>query len=81
MIDEPISAPLTARTPATVASMAAARRQQQKPRITVSYDGTNIRDVIAAFATFSGRTIVVGKDVEGKLAHPITLIRLAYGLA
>lgn len=71
VIDEPISAPLTARTPATVASMAAARRQQQKPRITVSYDGTNIRDVIAAFATFSGRTIVVGKDVEGNVTADI----------
>ena len=63
--------PLTARTPATVSSMAAARRQQQKPRITVSYDGTNIRDVIAAFATFSGRTIVVGKDVSGDVTADI----------
>jgi len=57
--------------PATVSSMAAARRQQQKPRITVSYDGTNIRDVIAAFATFSGRTIIVGKDVSGDVTADI----------
>ena len=63
--------PLTARMPATVSSMAAARRQQQKPRITVSYDGTNIRDVIAAFATFSGRTIIVGKDVSGDVTADI----------
>lgn len=63
--------PLTARTPATVSSMAAARRQQQKPRITVSYDGTNIRDVIAAFAAFSGRTIVVGRDVAGDVTADI----------
>ncbi len=69
---DPSSAPLTARTPATTASMAAARRQQQKPRITVSYDGTNIRDVIAAFATFSGRTIVVGKDVDGNVTADIS---------
>ena len=40
-------------------------QQQQKPRITVSYDGIDIVDVIAAFATFSGRTIVVGKEVSG----------------
>jgi type IV pilus assembly protein PilQ len=62
---------LTPRRPATVASVNAARRQQQKPRITVSYDGTNIRDVIAAFATFSGRTIVVGKDVDGLVTADI----------
>ncbi|WP_411279698.1 AMIN domain-containing protein [Gemmatimonas sp.] len=71
VIDDHSSDPLTARTPATVSSMAAARRQQQKPRITVSYDGTNIRDVIAAFATFSGRTIVVGKDVSGDVTADI----------
>ncbi len=63
--------PLTARTPATVSSMAAARRRQQKPRISVSYDGTNIRDVIAAFAAFSGRTIIVGKDVAGDVTADI----------
>ena len=71
VLDDHSGDPLTARTPATVSSMAAARRQQQKPRITVSYDGTNIRDVIAAFATFSGRTIVVGKDVEGNVTADI----------
>jgi type IV pilus assembly protein PilQ len=62
---------LTPRTPASPTAITAARRQQQKPRITVSYDGTNIRDVIAAFATFSGRTIVVGKDVEGTVTADI----------
>jgi type IV pilus assembly protein PilQ len=62
---------LTPRTPASASSITAARRQQQKPRITVSYDGTNIRDVIAAFATFSGRTIVVGKDVDGTVTADI----------
>ncbi|WP_309670180.1 AMIN domain-containing protein [Gemmatimonas sp.] len=71
VLDDHSGDPLTARTPATVSSMAAARRQQQKPRITVSYDGTNIRDVIAAFATFSGRTIVVGKDVSGDVTADI----------
>ena len=71
VLDDHSSDPLTARTPATVASMAAARRRQQKPRITVSYDGTNIRDVIAAFATFSGRTIIVGKDVTGDVTADI----------
>jgi len=69
--NEPADDMLTPRTPASIASISAARRQQQKPRITVSYDGTSIRDVIAAFATFSGRTIVVGKDVDGTVTADI----------
>jgi type IV pilus assembly protein PilQ len=56
---------LTPRTPATASSLAIRSQQPTKPRITVNYDGTSIRDVIAAFATFSGRSIVLGKDVEG----------------
>ncbi|MFO0093939.1 MAG: AMIN domain-containing protein, partial [Gemmatimonadaceae bacterium] len=68
---EPAFDPITPRTPATAASVAAVRRQPQKPRITVSYDGTSIRDVIAAFATFSGRTIVIGKDVDGQVTADI----------
>jgi len=43
----------------------ASPRQSQQPRITVVYSNAEIRDVLAAFATFSGRTIVVGKDVTG----------------
>ena len=62
---------LTPRMPASPSAISATRRRPQKPRITVSYDGTNIRDVIAAFATFSGRTIVVGKDVEGTVTADI----------
>lgn len=46
--------------------------QVQKPRITVAYDGTDIRDVIGSFATFSGRTIVVGKDVSGTVTADIS---------
>ncbi|MCX5766258.1 MAG: AMIN domain-containing protein [Gemmatimonadetes bacterium] len=33
--------------------------------ITVSYQETNIRDVITAFAKFSNRTIIIGKQVDG----------------
>jgi type IV pilus assembly protein PilQ len=47
------------------------RQQAQKPRITVQYDKIDIRDVIAAFATFSGRTIVIGKDVDGTVTADI----------
>jgi type IV pilus assembly protein PilQ len=50
-------------SPATAAS--------DQPRITVTYQDADIRDVIAAFATFSGRTIVVGKDVAGSVTAEI----------
>ncbi len=62
-------APMTPR--AGTASRKSITPQAQKPRITVSYDGTDIRDVIASFATFSGRTIVVGKDVSGTVTADI----------
>jgi type IV pilus assembly protein PilQ len=44
---------------------------QPKPRITINLDGTDIRDVIATFATFSGRTIIAGKDVTGTVTANI----------
>lgn len=42
-----------------------------QPRITVTYQDADIRDVLAAFAAFSGRTIVVGKGVEGKITAEV----------
>ena len=36
-----------------------------EPRITVSWQDVHIRDVIGAFAAFSGRTIIIGKAVDG----------------
>jgi type IV pilus assembly protein PilQ len=45
--------------------------QSQQPRITVTYSGADIREVLAAFAAFSGRTIVVGKDVTGDVTAEI----------
>jgi type IV pilus assembly protein PilQ len=38
---------------------------QESPRITASWDSTSIVDVIAAFAAYSGRTIIPGKGVTG----------------
>jgi len=43
----------------------------EQPRITVTYQDADIRDVIAAFAAFSGRTIVVGKEVSGSITAEI----------
>ena len=46
-------------------------QQSQQPPITVTFQETDIRDVIASFASFSGRTIVVGKDVTGTVTAEI----------
>jgi len=40
-------------------------------RITVTWDRASIGDVIAGFAAFSGRTIVMGKDVKGEVTAEI----------
>ncbi|HJU90942.1 MAG TPA: AMIN domain-containing protein [Gemmatimonadaceae bacterium] len=42
-----------------------------QPRITVTYQDADIRDVISAFAVFSGRTIVVGKGVTGTVSAEV----------
>jgi type IV pilus assembly protein PilQ len=41
------------------------------PRITTTYQDADIHDVIAAFAAFSGRTIIVGKQVSGQVTAEI----------
>jgi len=60
-------------TDATAAPMklSAATAYSDQPKITVTYQDADIRDVIAAFAAFSGRTIVVGKDVQGTVTAEI----------
>jgi type IV pilus assembly protein PilQ len=46
-------------------------QQSQQAPITVTFQDTDIRDVIASFAAFSGRTIVVGKDVSGTVTAEV----------
>lgn len=73
----PASASPAAATPATApASVPDARaaegrldapaipRARQEPRITVTFEDEPIRSVIATFSAFSGRSIVVGSQVE-----------------
>jgi type IV pilus assembly protein PilQ len=43
----------------------------QQPRITIAWENANIRDVLAAFAAFSGRTIIPAKGVEGTVTAEI----------
>jgi type IV pilus assembly protein PilQ len=45
--------------------------QSQAPRITVQWDAADIEDVVAGFAAFSGRTIIIGKGVAGKVTAEI----------
>ncbi len=42
-----------------------------QPRITVTWDKASIADVVAGFAAFSGRTIILGKDIKGEVSAEI----------
>jgi type IV pilus assembly protein PilQ len=61
--------------PMTIDEYLAAHRndalQSQAPRITVQWDQADIEDVVAGFAAFSGRTIIIGKGVAGKVTAEI----------
>jgi type IV pilus assembly protein PilQ len=57
--------------PANVKFASTLQQQSQQPRITVTYQDSDVRDVLAAFAAFSGRTIVVGKEVNGTITAEI----------
>ncbi len=71
--DAPVAISLPISIPKAPEAMRSSQIQpSQQPRITISVDGTDIRDVIATFASFSGRTIVVGKDVAGSVTADIT---------
>ena len=45
--------------------------QSRAPRITVTWDNAEIIEVVAGFAAFSGRTIVVSKGVAGKVSAEV----------
>jgi type IV pilus assembly protein PilQ len=46
-------------------------QQSQAPRINVQWDDADIQDVVAGFAAFSGRTIVVSKGITGKVTAEV----------
>ena len=56
-------------TPAQAASFQSP--QSQQPRITIAWEKADIRDVLAAFAAFSGRTIIPAKGVEATITAEI----------
>jgi type IV pilus assembly protein PilQ len=51
--------------------LARASNNYEEPRITVVWDRANIADVVAGFAAFSGRTIILGKDIKGEVTAEI----------
>src|SRR5215213_11627853 len=65
----PVEAPARARTrkPEVGIRSAALLTRADEPRITVTWDRASIADVVAGFAAFSGRTIILGKDVKGEV--------------
>ena len=48
-----------------IAQQAQQRQRSQLPRISVVFQGSDIRDVLASFASFSGRTILPSSSVPG----------------
>jgi type IV pilus assembly protein PilQ len=62
----PAPAP-SARKPEVGIRSAAMLVRADEPRITVTWDRASIADVVAGFAAFSGRTIILGKDVKGEV--------------
>jgi type IV pilus assembly protein PilQ len=46
-------------------------QQSQQPRITITWENANIRDVIASFAAFSGRTIIASRGVNATVSAEI----------
>ncbi|HEU5039940.1 MAG TPA: AMIN domain-containing protein, partial [Gemmatimonadales bacterium] len=42
-----------------------------EPRITVTWDRASIADVVAGFAAFSGRTIILGKGIKGEVSAEV----------
>ncbi|MDE3172420.1 MAG: hypothetical protein KGN74_05055, partial [Gemmatimonadota bacterium] len=72
-------APVPVQAPARLAAAAPVRvaayrpEPQQQPRITMNWENADIRDVVAAFAAYSGRTIILAKGVEStKITANIT---------
>ena len=44
---------------------------RDEPRITVTWDRASVADVVTGFASFSGRTIILGKDIKGEVTAEI----------
>ena len=66
--------PVVAKSPEVKPSLSRARAVsvgRDEPRITVNWDRASIADVVAGFAAFSGRTIIIGRDVKGEVTAEV----------
>src|SRR4051812_3001135 len=59
-------------TPTTPSRFVAMQQRSQQPRITIAWENADIHDVLAAFAAFSGRTILPSREVYGPVTAEIS---------
>ncbi len=59
------------RVPAEPATVLTTAMAAPAPRITVTWDKATIADVVVGFAAFSGRTIILGKDIKGEVTAEV----------
>jgi type IV pilus assembly protein PilQ len=70
----PASRPASARpadAPEVSATAPSPTAQGDVPKITVTWDNASIADVVAGFAAFSGRSIILGRDIKGTVSAEI----------
>ncbi len=68
---ETLQPPATSLAAAFAPTRGARMVQSQQPRVTVTYDSAHIRDVANAFAEFSGKSIIVGRDIDSYVSATI----------
>jgi type IV pilus assembly protein PilQ len=70
-----VAAPVPSGEAATIdtylATHATESLQSQAARITVTWENADLKEVVAGFAAFSGRTIILSKDIAGKVTAEI----------
>jgi type IV pilus assembly protein PilQ len=72
LADEAPAAPALGRPEVSVPlAKSAAMSRADEPRITVTWDRASIADVVAGFAAFSGRTIILGKGIKGEVSAEV----------
>ncbi|HEU0014412.1 MAG TPA: AMIN domain-containing protein [Longimicrobium sp.] len=75
------AAPRSAAVPPVRTAPSAAAQQGQGRPITVSFENTAMRDVLATFAEFSGRSIIAGEEVSDITVDGVAFNRQPWDLA
>jgi len=63
--------PLPAAIPQPRQATPAPQQASGQPRVSVTFDQASIQEVVANFAAFSGRSIILGKDISGNVTAEI----------